>query len=199
MNERRCIVTRQNRPASELIRFVLGPEGAMVPDLKARLPGRGAWVTAHRTMVDRAVRQGSFARALKTGAVASADLAEQVSHLIQERALSAIGLAARTGAVVTGFSKVDRAVRRCDLAILFCAIDAATDSRRKIDQALAAAQPPGPHQSHAFSSQQLSLALGRPNVVHAGVTAGRAAASLESALLRYENYIDGTVADIRAA
>ena len=199
MNERRCIITRKSCPVSELIRFVAGPQGTVEPDLKARLPGRGAWVSAQYEVVERAARKGAFAHALKSGAVAADDLADQVLHLLEQRALGAIGLAARSGAVVTGFSKVDRALRQADLEIVFCARDAAADSRRKIDQALAASPSAKPHQCHAFSGQQLSLALGRPNVIHAGVAAGRTAASINTALLRYESFVEGTIAANRAA
>ncbi|NND49830.1 MAG: DUF448 domain-containing protein, partial [Rhizobiales bacterium] len=120
MNERRCVITRKTLPAAELIRFVVGPQGEVVPDLKARLPGRGAWVSAQYEMVERAARKGAFARAFKTGAKAADDLADQVMHLLRERALGAIGLAVRSGVVIAGFSKVDRALRQGDLAIMLC-------------------------------------------------------------------------------
>jgi len=199
MNDRRCIVTRESRPAGELIRFVAAPDGRVVADLRGRLPGRGAWVTGRRALVERAVRQRAFSRALKVAVVADEDLADEVRRLLLSRALSALGLAARAGEVVTGFAKVEPAARRGRLALVFTALDAAADSRSKIARAIAAAPAAPAHRDAIFTGEQLSLALGRSNVVHAGVAAGRAAASLEAALARYEIYVEDGAADIRAA
>jgi hypothetical protein len=199
MNERRCIVTRQSRPPGELIRFVAGPDGVVVPDLRARLPGRGAWVTAQRQTVESAVRSNAFSRALKQDVAVARDLAEMVEHLLRERTLAALGLAARAGSVVTGFTKVDRAARRGDLAVVLTASDGAADGRRKIAAAVSAAPRARPTHVSGFSAAELGLALGRPNVVHAGVVAGRVAASLETALTRYETYRPGGPTSVRAA
>jgi hypothetical protein len=199
VNDRRCIVTRESRPAGELIRFVAAPDGRVVADLRGRLPGRGAWVTARHGLVERAVRQRAFSRALKATVTADDGLADEVRRLLLARALSALGLAARAGQVITGFAKVERASRRGSLALVFTANDAAADGRAKIARAVAAAAAAPPHRDAIFSGEQLSLALGRSNVVHAGVAAGRAAASLQAALARYEIYTEDGVANIRAA
>ena len=199
MNERRCIVTRQSRPRDELIRFVAGPDGRVVPDLKCRLPGRGCWVTANAATVARAAAKGIFARALKTAATADEGLAGLVGGLLRTRALEALGLAARAGAVISGFTKVERAARAGRLALVLQASDGAADGRRKIAAVCAAAGPRRPRIAEVFTSEQLGLALGRTNVVHAGAASGRMAASLEAALARYERYCDGAGADVRAA
>ena len=198
MNDRRCIVTRDSLSADAMIRFVAGPDGVVVPDLKARLPGRGAWVTAHRQRVEQAARQNAFARALKQPVSVPENLADLVAGLLCERALSSLGLAARAGAVVAGFTKVEQAARRGDLAVVLSACDGASGGRRKIAAAIGAAARPTMHVA-SLSGDQLSLALGRPNVVHAGVAAGRVAASLKAALMRYEAYCNGTTSDVRAA
>ena len=117
MNDRRCIITRTSRPADELIRFVAGPDGTVVPDLKARLPGRGAWVTANKSMIERAVRSKAFSRALRKDVKAADNLAVEVAALLLERTLGSLGLAARAGAVITGFAKVDRAARQGKLIL----------------------------------------------------------------------------------
>lgn len=199
MNDRRCIITRQSRPASELIRFVAAPDGTVVPDLKARLPGRGAWLVAQHTIVERAVSKNAFPRALKQKVEVPRDLPEIVGRLLRDRALSALGLSARAGAVVTGFTKVDRAARRGDLAFVLTASDSAADGRRKIVAAITAAAPRQPAHIDSFTAEELGLALGRPNVVHAGVVAGRVATSLETVLTRHETYRDGGTMDVRAA
>lgn len=199
MNDRRCIITRTSRPADELIRFVAAPDGTVVPDLKARLPGRGAWVTANKAVIERAVRGGMFSRALKQRVSAADDLAVQVGALLLDRALGSLGLAARAGAVITGFTKVDRAARQGKLALVLTASDGAADGQRKVSAAIASAPAPAPAHIGAFTGNQLSLALGRTNVIHAGVVAGRAAASREAAAMRYESYCDGKVTEVCAA
>jgi uncharacterized protein len=176
--ERTCIVTRTVRdPDDHLIRFVIGPDGAVVPDLKARLPGRGAWVTATRTSLSEAIRRRLFQRAFRREVVAEADLPDRVDQMLEERALAALSLANKAGAVITGFAKVEAAIASTPLATLLHAHDASADGRRKLDAALARAERAGaaatPVMLH-FTSAQLDLALGRLNVVHAAVLAGSA-------------------------
>lgn len=186
MNARTCIVTRTARPAEELIRFVADPDGVVVPDLKARLPGRGAWVTADAGHVGLAVRRRAFARALKQPVEVPDDLVGMVERLLERRALDALGLAAAAGQVVCGFTKTAQGAKAGSLALVLVASDAADDSRRKI----AAACGDGLLMSE-FTNEQMSLALGRPNVIHAGVAAGRAATSLEAAIARLARYREG--------
>ena len=63
--ERFCVVAREVRPVGELIRFVVGPDGAVVPDIRRNLPGRGLWVTATHQAVDQAFRRKLFAKGFK--------------------------------------------------------------------------------------------------------------------------------------
>lgn len=191
MNRRTCIVTRESEPAERLIRFVADPQGMVVPDLRARLPGRGAWVTGQAGIVERAVKKNVFARALKRPVKVADDLPVQLDRLLLRRALEALGLAARAGAMVTGFAKVEAAVRGGRLALVITARDGAPDGRRKILAARRHAGECRPRLVTVFTAEEMSLALGRPNVVHAGVAAGRAAASLEVAVARLERYREG--------
>lgn len=184
--ERRCIVTRETLPEAALIRFVAGPDGVVVPDLKARLPGRGAWVRADEATVRLAVRKGHFRRALKSDATvtAPADLAASVGALLTARALEALGMATAQGAVIAGQVKVADGVRKGRFGIVLFAADGAADSRRKLAAALRASPANAPRLEERFTSHQMSLAMGRANVIHAGVVRGRAAAALTVALAR---------------
>src|SRR6476469_2225779 len=103
--ERRAIETREVRDEAGLIRFVAGPDGAVVPDLARKLPGRGLWVAADRASVETAAKKGLFARAAKAKLSASPDLADQVEQLLRTRLLSALGLARKAGELVNGFEK----------------------------------------------------------------------------------------------
>ena len=109
---RSCALTRARRPKDELIRFVLGPDGAVVPDLKEKLPGRGVWVTAAYDTVAKAAKRNVFARALKTKAKVPEDLAGQVDRLLADAALSALGLANKAGEAVFGHAKVEEALAK---------------------------------------------------------------------------------------
>jgi hypothetical protein len=173
--ERLCIATRELWPVSHMIRFVAGPDGAVVPDLKRKLPGRGVWVTARRDIVAQAVRRGAFGRALKGNFKAPADLPDLLDRLLESAALDALSMARKAGLVITGFAKVE-ALHAAPVALLR-ARDAGAESGRKLAAALRRGGQGGEGNQteiiETFTSAQLDLALGRLNVVHAALMAGR--------------------------
>jgi uncharacterized protein len=191
MNDRTCIVSRDQREPDELIRFVVGPDGTVVPDLKRNLPGRGCWISADRLHIEKAVAKKLFARAFKRQVDVSADLADVVDRLLVRSVLGAIGLARKAGAIALGAAKVDNAVRSGDALLVLHATDASPDGVRKITQARRATAYLGGPEIHAyklFSEADLSLALGGTNVIHAAVLAqeaGKAAGKRVFALDRY--------------
>jgi hypothetical protein len=172
--ERRDIVSGEVAPEAELIRFVGGPDGAVVPDLARKLPGRGVWVRATREAVDTAVKKGLFSRAAKTKLTAAPDLSDLIERLLVRRCLEQLGLARREGALISGFEKALIAIRSGKTAWLVEACDGAADGRRKLMGA-AAGQPSPPRVCGAFSAEELGLALGLENVIHVGLLAGRRA------------------------
>ena len=191
MNDRTCIVTRKTAEPDELIRFVVGPDRAVVPDLKRNLPGRGCWVSADRLHVDKAAGKNLFARAFKRDVVVSPQLGELVDRLLARSALGALGLARKAGAVALGATKVESAVRSGHALLVLHAREASEDGLRKITQARRATAYAGGPEIYAyklFSETDLSLALGGTNVIHAAVLAedaGRAAQKRMVALDRY--------------
>ncbi|HEV7253242.1 MAG TPA: RNA-binding protein [Mesorhizobium sp.] len=191
MNDRTCIVTREAREADDLIRFVAGPDGSVVPDLKRTLPGRGCWVTATRVAVDKAVKRKLFARALKAEVTAPDDLGAQVDMLLARSALGSLGLARKAGQVVMGAAQVESAVRSGKAHLVLHAREASPDGVRKIGNARRAVfYEDGPEIAafKLFGEAELGLALGGTNVIHAavlGADAGRAAEKRVLALGRY--------------
>ena len=133
---RMCAVTREVRPEAELIRFVTAPDGTVVADLKAKLPGRGVWVTLSRARIAEAVKKNTFARGLKAEAKAGSDLPDRVAAVLRENALGRLGLARKAGQVAAGFSNVEAAIGGKRLGALMIASDAAEDGERKIRAAL---------------------------------------------------------------
>lgn len=187
--ERSCIVTREPAGPEDLIRFVRAPDGAVVPDLGNRLPGRGVWVGISRAKLETAVRKQLFARAFKADAVADPELPDRVDALLLDRLLGLLGLARKAGEVISGFDQVAKAARRRPLAIVFHAADGAEDGLRKITAALAAG---GKNDAiplvGELTCEDLSLALGLANVIHAAVPAGpmgRAVAERAARLVKY--------------
>lgn len=172
--ERRDLVSGEVTEEARLVRFVVGPDGAVVPDLARKLPGRGLWVAADRASVEAAAKKGLFARAAKAKVVAPAGLADQVEALLRSRVLSALGLARRAGHLTWGFEKVSAAIGSGKAAWLVEASDGAADGRRKL-LAVARKQPRPPEVLGAFSAEELGLALGLENVIHTAFLAGRAA------------------------
>jgi predicted RNA-binding protein YlxR (DUF448 family) len=177
--ERLCVATREVKPVSALIRFVVGPDGAVVPDIKRKLPGRGAWVTANRTAVAAAVGRKAFARAFKREVRVASDLAEVTEQRLERAALDALAIAHKAGLVVIGTAKVEAALESGPVLALVHAAEARPDGVRKLDAALRRAVADAADGSvvvNMLESAQLDLALGRSNVIHAALLAGAASA-----------------------
>lgn len=177
--ERQCALTREVRPVDEMIRFVLAPDGSVVADLKRELPGRGVWVTGTRAAVEAAEKKRVFSRGFKADVRIEPGLAERVEERLVTMALGSFGLARKAGGLVTGFSKVEAALKKDDIAALVHASDAAEDGIRKLAAIRVARFGPadGPPVLRLFTSGQMDLALGRANVIHAAILAGRASRS----------------------
>jgi predicted RNA-binding protein YlxR (DUF448 family) len=176
--ERRDLVTGEVMPEERLVRFVAGPDGAVVPDVARKLPGRGLWVEARRESVDLAARKGGFSRAAKAKLTAPADLADQVDRLLAARLLSGLGLARRAGDLTLGFEKAASAIEAGKVAWMVEAADGSADGRRKLLQSARrarAANLRSPQLLGAFSAEELGLALGLGNVIHVAFLAGRGA------------------------
>jgi hypothetical protein len=129
---RTCIVTGTEGTPERMIRFVVGPEGDVVPDLARRLPGRGLWVTAERATLERAVEKNLFSKAARAAVKASADLADRVERLLLERALADLGRARRAGRAVSGFVKVEQMIAQRRAGLLVVADEADGDGLGKL-------------------------------------------------------------------
>ena len=189
--QRRCIVTGEPRDRVGLLRFVVGPDGEIVPDIEARLPGRGLWLTPHRDIVERAAAKRLFARAARRLVTVPGDLADRIEALLVRRCGDRLGLARRAGRAVSGFDRVAEALRRGKVAALLFALDGAEGGRRKLGAA--GRQLPA---ASVLSALELGAAFGRDRTVHVAVGPGplcgrllidlerlagfRAAAALES-------------------
>jgi predicted RNA-binding protein YlxR (DUF448 family) len=194
---RQCALTRTEQPADRLIRFVLSPDGVMVPDVDERAEGRGVWITATEGDVAEAVRRKVFAKALKTGVSVPEDLAELTRTRLERRFLDGLSLARKAGQLVTGGGKVKAAIESNSVLALITATDAAEDGRSKMVQALnalvharreAEIEPFEVAHLELLGSDQLGLALGLENVIHAALTIGAAAQSALEKGLRLARY-----------
>jgi predicted RNA-binding protein YlxR (DUF448 family) len=184
---RTCAVTRTVRPTAEMIRFVRGPDGAVVADLAHKLPGRGVWVGGERGLVERAVRRKLFGRAFKADVAVAPDLPAQVEDGLERAALEMLSLVNKAGHLVTGFAKVEAVLARGGAVALVNAGDAGADGVRKL---MAAAHRGGaaPKVVSAFAGARLDLALGRANVVHAALLAGPVSDAFLARAARLDRY-----------
>ncbi len=197
---RMCAVTRQVRPIDELIRFVVSPQGEVVPDLKRKLPGRGMWISASHQAVAEAARRNQFSKGFKRQIRVTAALAADTEALLVRGVIDALAMVAKAGQVVSGFSKVEGALEhqgRVQVLALIHASDGAADGIRKLDaQSTALARSKAENSDQAreipvvtvLTSEQLDLALGRSNVIHAALLAGSASKTFLSRsqiLVRY--------------
>ena len=200
---RMCAVSREVRPIDELIRFVVSPQGEVIPDLKRKLPGRGLWVSASRRTVAEAVRRNHFSKGFKRDIRAAATLPADTEALLVRSATEALAMVAKARQVVSGFSKVEGALREGQAQALIHAADGAADGIRKLDAI--ARQTGGIHGEspeipivNVLTSAQLDLALGRSNVIHAALLAGPASKTFLSrcqTLVRYRMADDDKTAD----
>jgi len=170
--ERRCIVSGRIAPKAELIRFVIGPDQNVVPDIRAALPGRGLWVEAKRATLALALKKNAFARAAHAPVKVSADLVQEVENLLLRQALSLLGLAHKAGAVAAGFAKAERLLDGARALALLEAADAGPHGAKKLRQRARAAGIPV---LRLFRAEEIGLALGRENMVHAALGAERLA------------------------
>jgi hypothetical protein len=191
---RTCAVTREVRPVAELIRFVAGPDGMIAPDIKAKLPGRGVWVSGERGLVETAVKRRAFARSLKKEVGCAPDLADQVERLLAIDMRQSFAMANKAGLVVFGFAKVEAAVAAGRAVAVLTARDGAPDGRRKMGQAVARLAASGggdiPHLA-VLDGEEMDLALGRENVIHAALLAGPASDAFLQRCLRWRRYRHG--------
>jgi predicted RNA-binding protein YlxR (DUF448 family) len=191
---RLCAVSRTQRPPEDLIRFVLAPDGSIVPDLARRLPGRGVWVAATRATVAAAVRQKVFARSLKQPVSMPADLPGLVERLLVKRVAEALSLANKAGLLVAGFAKVEGLLDQRQAAVLLHASDGAADGVEKLNRKFKALMGSERFEQSTvaeLTSAELSLAIGRPNVVHAAASEGGASQRMLQEAVRLRRYRAG--------
>jgi uncharacterized protein len=197
---RMCAVGRDVRPIDELIRFVVAPSGEVIPDLKRKLPGRGLWVSASRSAVAEAVRRHHFSRGFKRDVRVAATLVTDTEALLERFTVEALSIVAKAGQIISGFTKVADALERqvqrpgsAPVRALIHASDGAADGIRKLDALVGQNRRNGGKSSeiaivNVLTSEQLDLALGRSNVIHAALHAGPASdtfLSRSQMLVRY--------------
>jgi predicted RNA-binding protein YlxR (DUF448 family) len=190
--ERFCVATRAVRPVEHMIRFVIAPNGEAVADLKQNLPGRGVWVTATRSALDRALKANAFARGFRRDVRLAGDLVPRTERLLENAALDALAVARKAGLVAMGFAQVETALKREAVIALLHAAEAAPDGVKKLDSALKQSrQSRSVRIIRILTTGQLDLALGRPNVIHAALLAGRASETFVARLRRLERFRSG--------
>jgi uncharacterized protein len=187
--ERFCVATRAVRPVQYLIRFVIAPNGEAVADLKQNLPGRGVWVTATRSALDQALKANTFVRGFRREVRLAGDLVTRTERLLENAALDALAMARKAGSVAMGFAQVETALKRDAVIALLHAVEAAPDGVKKLESALRQSRQSGSVRTiRILTTSQLDLALGRPNVIHAALIAGRASETFMARLRRLERF-----------
>ena len=184
--ERRCIVTGEVRDKRMLLRFVLAPDGRLVPDVAGKLPGRGLWLTPRRDIVATAIAKRHFARAARQPVAVDDDLADRIEGLLAARCRDEVALARRAGQAVMGFAQVEAALAKGRAAALLAASDGAADGRAKL-RALAPALPV----VEQLTAAELGAAFGREHVVHAALAPGRLTTALLADAARLAGFRTG--------
>ncbi len=195
--ERTCVLTKRKGTKDQLIRLALGPDGNVAPDVRARAPGRGAWISVGRADLDAANAKGklkgALARAFKTAVGVPPDFGELTEQALRQSALDRLGMEARSSKLINGSERVETAARSGSVHLLIHAADAGEDGRKRLDQAwrMGGSEGLGYQRGLIFPEPRsiLSMALGRENVVHIALTDAAAAARVLHTLTRWRNFI----------
>ncbi len=164
--ERKCIATGEVQPKHGLIRFVVGPDNQIVPDLMGKLPGRGIWVAAEKDALAKAVKKGLFARAAKKPVTVNDGMLEQLEPMLVRRVVDLISLARRSGSAVAGYERVKDWLSKEEAEVLIQSSDGSERGKTKLST---------PHFGSYIgwlTAQELGLAFGRQSVIHAALGAG---------------------------
>lgn len=167
--ERRCLVTGEVQPKAGLIRFVLGPDGMVVPDLAEKLPGRGFWLTADRTVIEKAVAKGAFSRGAKAQATPPEGLIELIETGLARRVIELVSLGRKSGVAVAGFEKVKDWLAAGRVKVLLQASDGSERGKGKLWT------PEGARWFGCLTASELGLAFGRDHVIHSALSKGELA------------------------
>ena len=200
--ERRCVLSGERAPRDHLIRLALGPDGAVAPDIRAKAPGRGAWIGVAKdtlqTALDKGKLKGALIRAFKTSQIVIPDdLVQRIEDALRKQALDRLGLEARSGTLLTGGDRIADAARKGTVRLLIHALDAGADGKRKLDQLWRVGRDMEGSDLKGMvaplSRELLSMALGRENVVHIAMIAPAAATRVSGALQRWQNFVGKTM------
>ncbi len=178
---RRCIVSGKSGPRADFVRFVVGPDNVIVPDLAGKLPGRGIWVTATRAAVETAVAKNLFAKAARARVTVEADLAERVGFLLTRRAIESLSLCRRAGQAASGFAKVKEKIEKGRCGLLVAASDGSRAERARL----------GGHDmpvATGLTAVEMGEAFGREHAVHAAIAPGALAKRVQEDLARLAAY-----------
>jgi uncharacterized protein len=179
-----CAVTREEASEDDLVRFALSPDGVVVPDLAAKLPGRGVWISCSKATLADAIKRQVFARGFEAEAQVPDGLVELVGGLLRKQAVNQISLARKAGVAVQGFTKVEESLRKGHVRVLLHTQGAGDDGVSKLDRLAGATTIV----TNSFRSDEMDLAFGRPNVIHAAIAASGLADRLVVNLQRLANY-----------
>lgn len=183
--ERQCIVTRQVKPAEEMIRFVVGPNDRLVPDVAAKLPGRGMWLSASKLSLAEAIAKRSFGKAAKQSVDIPENLQELLEQLLRQRVRDALSMARKAGQLISGHDKVVEALAKGEVIAILHASDASEDGIRKMK----AGDVPS---YRSFTRDVLSEVTGKENAVHVAVLNGSAGAFFIAELRRFALFMEET-------
>ncbi|MBE0453303.1 RNA-binding protein [Roseovarius autotrophicus] len=188
--ERKCIATGELRPKAQLVRFVIGPDGAVVPDIAAKLPGHGIYVVPTRAAIERAATKGLFARAAKQPVTVPEALADRVEALIARRLIDLISLARKGGGAVAGYEKVKDRLARGDVRVLLQASDGSERGKSGLST------PEGGTYIGWLTADELGQAFSRQTTIHAVLGYGGLAQRVveEAARLKGLRVSDGETA-----
>jgi hypothetical protein len=165
--ERKCIATGESQPKTGLVRFCIGPDNQVVPDILGRLPGRGIYVAADRAAITKAATKGLFSRAARQPVKVPEGLADLVEALLARRVVDLISMSRKANAAVMGYEKVKDWLASGKARVLVQASDGSERGKTKL-------RPPEGKGGFIglLTAGEMGLAFGRERAIHAALGAG---------------------------
>ena len=183
--ERRCLVTGEPHPREDLIRFVLGPDNTVYPDLTEKLDGRGVWILAQKSVLQTAVSKRVFNKGFGHAVKIPEDLVQNVENCLMKRTLDLLSLANKAGAVETGFDKIKDAAQKEKFAFMIEANDGSISERNRMIERL----QENISVYSFLSREQLSEHIGR-DCVHVAIKNSKMTSTLQKELERLSAFLN---------
>ena len=187
LETRKCIITGEVKPKSELLRFTVLKNGDFIPDFNKKFSGKGVYISNSKSLMEKAFKTIRIGKLLHCNVNPYPDLADLVEKILAAKGLEALNLARKSGKLVLGFEKVKDCILKNKVAFVVEAFDAGNDGKEKIN----ALCKDNTEKFELYDSATLDRAFNHDTTIYLAVLKSEISAMVYENLKRYENYLNG--------